>query len=462
MPAADTHDLVVMSDVHLHTGTPPGVVEALCRAFLCLSGGPLGLTARPSRVVLAGDFFDLSMVQEVPQPSEASFPVTPGERRFGLNADGEKTVWKIEHIFRKHRHLAPAMAGFVSRGNDLVFVPGNHDEELLLPEVQDHLRKRLETPNGPAEPAGAGNPESRGRLLFTPWFYYEPGFAYVEHGHFYDRDNAPPSPLRPCPLPPGSSATLPLGALVTRYLLSVLPGYDSRGDADRTPWPLLVKVIRRHGVRAPAIIYRYYAMAARVLRTALARSRGTPPPPAETPDRFAARAGVSPEQLVRLLPLVAHPTTRSLRSTVARLYLDRSAAFVLFVTVTLLLLPHLLDGSSWGLGLPAASLAFLLVTIRKGNLFGERTGPACRRAAERIHEILDVPCVVMGHAHRRETVVRKSPGGRQGTYINAGSFSESVLDDPHGRPACVVLRRDLSLRNGVPCGKSGGSPGATR
>ena len=448
MAAQDTHDLVVISDVHLHTNTPPQVADALFRTFLRLSG-PDHPATLPCRVVLAGDFFDLSMVQEVPDLPEASFPVTPGERRFGLDADGEKTVWKIDRIFRKHPHLAPAMARFVAQGNDLVFVPGNHDEELLLPEVQAHLRRRLQAAQGSVEPAGAKRAGPRGRVLFTPWFYYEPGFAYVEHGHFYDRDNAPHAPLRPCPLPAGSSAALPLGALVTRYLLSVLPGYDARGDADRTPWPLLLKVIRGHGFRAPAIIYRYYAMAARVLRATRDPDRASAPVPAETPHRFAAHNGVSPEQLERLLPLVAAPTTRSLRSTVARLYLDRSAAFLLFVAVTLLFLPRLVAGSPWGMGLPAATLGLLLFSIRKGNLYGEKNGPACRQAAETIREVLDVPCVVMGHVHRRETVVRVAPDGRQWTYINTGAFSESTLDDPDGDPACVVLRRNHGPTNGA-------------
>ena len=101
------------------------------------------------------------------------------------------------------------MSHFLARGNDIVFVPGNHDEEVILPEVQHHLRSRLAAVPGEAEPA-----EERGRILFTPWFYYEPGFAYVEHGHFYDRDNVPPDPLRSCPLPDGSKVVLPLGALV--------------------------------------------------------------------------------------------------------------------------------------------------------------------------------------------------------------------------------------------------------
>ena len=439
MTAPHTHDLVVISDVHLHTGTPSEVVEVLCRTLLCLPD-PDTTALHPRRVVLAGDFFDLSMVQEVPDPPEASFPVTPGERRFGLHGDGEKTVWKIERIFQKHPQLAPAMSGLLSTGNDLVFLPGNHDEEVLLPEVQEHLRKRLQAAQGTVEP-GQTEHAGRGRILFTPWFYYESGFAYVEHGHFYDRDNAPPAPLRPCPLPAGSSATLPLGALVARYLLSGLSDYDSRGDADRTPWPLLLKVIRGHGLRAPAIIYRYYAMAARVLREARARDRGTEPLPAETPRTFAARSGLSSEQLERLLPLVASPTTRSLRSTVARLYLDRSAAFALFVAVTLLFLPRLLAGSSWGLGLPVATLGLLLFSIRKGNVYGDKTGPACRQAAERIQEVLDVPCVIMGHSHRREDVVRESQDGRQRRYINTGPFSESVLDDPDGPPDCAVIRR---------------------
>ncbi len=422
---SEEHDIAVISDVHLHTRTPPGVVEALVRLFLRLADDPA-----PCRMILAGDFFDFSMANAVPAPSEAGFDVSPREKRFGLDPTGEKTAWKIDLIFGQHPALLPAMARFTSRGNEIVLVPGNHDEEILLPEVQEHLRHLLE--------GSAGDPD---RVRFSPWFYHEPGRVYVEHGHFYDPDNAPSSPLRPCPIPAGSQVVLPLGALVTRYLLSVLRGYDSRGDADRTPWPLLIKVFRSNGIHAPGIIYRYYAMAARVLRMAWARTRGTVPPvPEETPGRFADRAGVSREQLGRLIPLTAEPTTDSVRRIMARLYLDRSAAFAAFVISTVLLLPRIMEGGTWSLGVPALSLGVLLFTIRHGNLFGNKTSVACRQASERIREALDVPYVVMGHAHSAEKHVAASPEGRERTYINTGSFGESVLDGAD-EASCFFLHR---------------------
>jgi len=452
----EPRDLLVLSDAHVHARSPSAVAQALAALFLDPAGGGAA-PGLPVRAVLAGDFFDFSMVSETPRPQEAPFAVSRGERRFGLEPDGPRTAWKIDRIFRAHPGLLDAMTRFLDRGNDLVFLPGNHDEELLLPEVQQHLRERLGAPAG-----GEGSPEERGRVLFAPWFHHEPGFAYVEHGHFHDPDNAPASPVRPCPLPPGSEVALPLGALVTRYLLSVLDGYDSRGDSDRTPWPLLVKVVRDHGLRAPGIILRYYAMAVRVLRTARARGKQGAAPPGETPDRFARRAEVNRGQLARLLSLVPPSTTRSVRQTLSRLYLDRSAAFAAFVATALLLLPRLGEAPSWGLGLPAASLGLLLFTLRTGNRFGNKTGDSCREAARRIQEILDVPWVVMGHTHRAETRVRTSPGGARSSYVNTGSFCESVLEDGGGRP-CVVLRRPATMRPGTappPRSPTEGSPGS--
>jgi len=426
------HDLAVVTDVHLHTRTPPEVAEALVRLF-----SRLGASASRCRIVLGGDFFDFSLVSGAPPAAEAGFGVTRRERRFGLDATGEKTAWKLDRILGEHPTVLPALAGFTARGHQIVFVPGNHDEELLLPELQEHIRRLVSRAGG--DPAG---------IRFVPWFYHEPGRIFVEHGHFYDPDNAPPSPLRPCPLPPGSRAILPLGALVTRYLLSVIRGYDARGDADRTPWPLLVKVFRSNGLQAPGIIYRYYAMAVRVLTAARRAPAAAQPPLREIPGHPGGRTSVSPEQLARLARLAAAPTTSSVRRTLGRLYLDRSAAFAAFVLSTVLLLPRGLEDAGWGLGLPALSLGVLLFTVRHGNRFGNRTARACREAAERIREILGVPVVVMGHTH----AVEQRPGGASCSapecgYVNTGSFGEAALDGAV-EPPCFLLRANAARRPG--------------
>ena len=415
------HDLVVISDVHLHEGTPGSTVQALVRLFNRLAEEKSPEHPR-FRVVLAGDFFDFPLVASMPSPGEVGFEVSERERRFGLEATGEKTAWKIHCLSRRHPELFTAMARFIENGNEMVFIPGNHDEELLLPEVQTHLQRLLG--KGPEAGDSDDVDPCRGSVRFTPWFYHEPGFIFVEHGHFYDNDNVPLTPLRPCPLPANARIHHPLGSLVTRYLLTLLKGYDFQGDSDQTPWPLLVKVIRSCGVRAPLTIYRYYVMAARVLRMTGAKMRSRLAQGGTSLEEAAEGLRVKSRHLKKLLCLTAEPTTNSFRKTMGRLYLDRSAAFAFFLITVLFVMMQLVRGGTSGLWLPLVALGVLLFTMRSGNLFGNKTGPVCREAAAKIQEILDTPCVVMGHAHRAEKLQMTAPDGRAWTYVNTGSFSE--------------------------------------
>ena len=363
------------------------------------------------------------------------------ERLFGPDASGEKTAWKIDGLVRAHPGLFTAMARFIKDGNEMVFVPGNHDEELLLPEVQTHLQRLLGA--GPDTEDGSSVNTCRARcpVRFTPWFYHEPGFIFVEHGHFYDNDNVPLTPLRPCPLPEDARIEHPLGSLVTRYLLTLLKkDYNFQGDSDQTPWPLLVKVIRSYGVRAPVTIYRYYAMAARVLRLTGNKMRSRWVQGGTSLEEAAEGLRVKSRHLKQLLRLTAEPTTNSLRKTMGRLYLDRSVAFAFLLITVVFLMLQLVRGSSSGLWLPFVAFGILLFTMRSGNLFGNRTGPVCREAATRIQEILGTPCVVMGHAHRAEKLQMTAPDGRTWTYVNTGSFSESGPNGDNGCPYLVVSR----------------------
>jgi len=430
-------DLLVIGDVHLHENTPESTVQDLTHLFSRFTNGGIPHD-RPHRAVLAGDFFDFPMMKFVPGPSDAPFPVSKRETRFGLDATGDKAAWKLEQLAEKHGLLFSAMARFVACGNEMVFVPGNHDEEILFSEVQECLR-RLLGDDGTKEAEGREDNGQRHAVRFTPWFYHEPGFIFVEHGHFYDSDNVPQEKLRPCPLTNGSGIEPSMGSLVTRYLLTILDGYDSRGDSDKTPWPLLVKVLRSMGIRAPITIYRYYAMAAKVLKMTRDRKKKPWQEPLVN-DGKARDLGVTGSQLRRLLSFTATPTTDSLRRVMGRLYLDRSAAFAAFVITLLLLVPNLGSGRTWGMGLPVLSLGVLLFTMRNGNLFGNRNDVACRKAAEGIRDVLDTPCVVMGHAHRAERVESKAQDGTKWTFLNTGSFDDPQGTESMGRPYLLIRR----------------------
>jgi len=429
-------DLLFISDVHLHEESSAPTVRALAALFDDYADRTIvrkGSGRHFFRAVLNGDFFDFPRVTSMPGLGQAEFDVTRQERKYGLDATGEKTAWKIGCLFRRHRGLFDAMAGFIAAGNEIVFVPGNHDEELLLPEVQIRLRELL----------GDGLPDSGGGpVRFTPWFYYEPGLVYAEHGHFHDGDGVPLNPLRPSPMPRGSQIEPSLGRLVTRHLLTLLRGYDFRGDSDMTPWPLLVKTVRAYGLRAPQTIFRYFAMAARVLRI-IGENRMKDRRPSDARiEEHAASLGIEKSRLKGLLALLPEPTIASARRTAGRLYLDRSAAFAAFIGAAAMTWPKLVNGWSWALGAPLVPLGILLFTVRNGNVFGDHVGNACREAAVRIQALMRTPNVIMGHTHNPDRLDPLAPEGQAGAYFNAGAF-EGLGPDGRGHPY-LLARRDVS------------------
>src|SRR5262249_44488351 len=63
-------------------------------------------------------------------------------------------------------------------GPTVEIIVGNHDVELLAPEVVAELMRQL---------AAAGTDDrALARIKVIPWFIYLPGVCWIEHGHVYD------------------------------------------------------------------------------------------------------------------------------------------------------------------------------------------------------------------------------------------------------------------------------------
>ena len=78
----------------------------------------------------------------------------------------------VERIARVHEKVFAALTGLVSGGLELVVVPGNHDIELILPEVFSTFHRHI-----------VPTPEQLGRVRLVPWIYYIPDLLYAEHGN---------------------------------------------------------------------------------------------------------------------------------------------------------------------------------------------------------------------------------------------------------------------------------------
>ena len=75
--------------------------------------------------------------------------------------------------------LLADMAKFAAAGHPIDIIVGNHDVELLAPEVVAEL-------DAPARAPPAPTIARSSRIRVVPWFVYVPGVAWIEHGHVYD------------------------------------------------------------------------------------------------------------------------------------------------------------------------------------------------------------------------------------------------------------------------------------
>ncbi|MCK6209404.1 hypothetical protein KZX45_02470 [Georgenia sp. EYE_87] len=154
-PAAP-EDLFLVSDLHLGAYEQPGgphdrafaeFVDAVARAQ--------DRRGRSWRLVLLGDFLDFP----------AAAPRTRSSRGIGAAARAAAVMDRVQRC-------APlSLAGvrsLLERGGRVDVVAGNHDFELMHPDVQRVVADRLR--------AGTGG------LAFHPWLYRVDGLLHAEHG----------------------------------------------------------------------------------------------------------------------------------------------------------------------------------------------------------------------------------------------------------------------------------------
>ena len=119
------------------------------------------------------------------RPDFGGIRFSPNEKYYGLGFDGPKSVWKLARIIDGHPEFFSALAEFLAAGNELVIIKGNHDPEFTYPELRRYLVDRLTW----LAPKKRGRGNIADRIFFSPWFYYEPGLFYAEHGGQYDEAN---------------------------------------------------------------------------------------------------------------------------------------------------------------------------------------------------------------------------------------------------------------------------------
>lgn len=204
--------IIVVSDLHMTAGRNPATGawsptedffqdDEFARFLKYLGSGPA------TTLVINGDLFDFLQVLEFPdewkkdrgknmlkdhvydvqytwhgRPFHYNIPLADINATYGLRCTEEATRFLMGRIVEGHEQFFQALVDFVGReGNSVMILKGNHDIQLFWDGVQNELYERLEC----LAPPGLA-PLLRERIAFKPWFYYEPGLIWIEHGNQYE------------------------------------------------------------------------------------------------------------------------------------------------------------------------------------------------------------------------------------------------------------------------------------
>ncbi len=362
--------LIVTSDLHLSTDASAGTVQALTHLIRGNSDHEL---------ILAGDVFNLSW-----------------------EAPGRSAVDAVLSVLSAYPELGSALRVHLSAGAPLTLVAGNHDAGIMAAELREALLKKLEL-------------SSESALEIAPWFVRR-GSVHVEHGHFYDPDNAPAHPLAEW-----TPETEPLGIAITRRFVRPSGAYHFSHAHDTTPLAGITKAFRMYGARTPLIIAQWFQVAGNLCAETRQQGRFELEINAGKAalEGFAELVQLDPEVLRTLLESGAVPTHRNFQKTFMRLYFDR-----VFASSSLLLsTAAYVAWKSRAAGIVSLLAGMYLVQSvqRTGNRYEVLPALRLRAAAQRVRELTGAKAVIFGHTHQ----VDEAPG-----YANSGSFGYSQ----HGRP----------------------------
>ena len=456
-------NLLIVSDLHFGEELLPGASVERRRAI------ELGSAAfreflryhsvrrrdgRPWRLVIAGDLFDfMSVVVSATRDRPAK---SADERRFGLGRGIQPGVERMRRICEAHRPLLGELGKFAAAGHSVEIIVGNHDVELLAPDVVGELMRQLT--------AAGTDDRALARIGVVPWFIYLPGVCWIEHGHVYDEGCSFEFNLAPMD-PKDGWLIYNADYAAVRYLGATAPELDPHGIEEWGLWGYMRYTMGlgfRSGIRlwiAYARFVRSLFVARRLHRSFKRRDRRRREHRARLAE-VAQAGGISLDVAAAIDRLARTPLTVSGRRLGRMVMLDRfgiNLGAAIAITALLVLAPL-----GWAL---AGSVAAVLVAVAITRWLGQHMVTSqlpMRAVPQRLRRLVDAPVVVFGHTHDPRWQKLRSGG----LYVNAGtwlpatrpglrrSFTFVLIQPAASGPPSVELRQ---WREGVAQGFDAGA-----
>lgn len=444
-----TFNTLVLSDLHLGEDLSPtatevtrlhtDVVERELVAFL-RHYSQRRRDGRPWRLVFNGDLVDFIAICLHPEAGAGA-----GDEELGLARTPKVARAKVEALAGRHPAFFSALARFLSRGNRVEIISGNHDTEFQWATTQDAFRQVVcdawnRMPESRRDGA-LGSDDIADAMGFHPWFFHEEGVVWIEHGHQYDECCSFEYQLYPR-TPKGDEIVLNVDSAGTRYVTNRLPDAEAHMQEDwsalgylRWGWTLgfikSVKTLSAYFDFSRALLRVWRSYQNRKARYKIERGHQK---------RLAALAetwDMDEKKLERLDDLRRRPVIGHLRKLCAVLMLDKLIAYAgaaLIAVLALLFIPL-----PWGAA--TAAVGFLGARVVTGITGRGRiidAGMDLQLTSEKILREVDAEIVVFGHTHRPIGLGLDSGA----MYFNTGTWV------PNGRPGLLRCFTHLVIIHG--------------
>lgn len=390
---------------------------------------------RPWRLVFNGDLIDFLAITIGPEHPDFAFLSacpSPEEHKYGLRRTPKSAVAVVEAVARRHADVFRALARFLASGNRLDVVCGNHDLELTWPAVQAAFRAGIAgawsaLPDGQRDGAVRAD-QLAGRVEFHPWFFYDRGAVWIEHGHQYDECCSYEHQLDPR-RPGGDDIVMNVDNAGARYVNNRV------ADAEES-WSMLgyLRFGAGLGVRGFFRLALAYSKFLAAMIAAWRHGRARPSAMQERRDshlarlrQLAERWDMPEETLLALDGARRPPVVGHLRRLLSTLMLDRillysGAILVALASVIWLRMPY---AAAVAAGALFGSLAAVRV-LNRDRL--HHPGHFMPEASAHIHGQVDVRFVVFGHSHEPRAEAVGTDGKM---YFNTGTWV------PNGKPGIL-------------------------
>ena len=272
-------NILVISDLHLGEDLSPATTDAVTRQLEISERQLIDFlryythrrkNGLPWRLVINGDMVDFLQVCVLPNDERLANKRTnidADERVHGLRRRPEVARVKMAAVVQRHQNVFRALALFIANGNAVDVICGNHDIEFHWPVVQEAFREGIV--NAYREVHSDASAQSvtgiRDKISFHPWFYYEPGVVWIEHGHQYDACCSFEHCLEPTS-PTGEHIAPNIDSAGLRYVTNQIVEAEPHAQAE---WSMLGHMRFAFGLGARGLIRLagcYYLFALAMLR----------------------------------------------------------------------------------------------------------------------------------------------------------------------------------------------------